>query len=298
MLHHRLLVGSLLIGILVGLCWLDQTQALGATPGAWLFPLAVVLSVLASGEILALVTHEDRKPAAGIVYVGNLAIVGANVVPLFWPRFAEELAGGMFSWPLAALVIVMLIVFVVEMWRYKQPGQSIQNISAAILCLIYVGLLLTFVVQLSFGIRVNGLLQLLSLIIVVKMGDTGAYTMGRMIGRHKMTPRLSPAKTWEGFGGAMLFAVAGSWATFHWLAPRMGANSLAAMETWRWIAFGLIVGIAGLLGDLAESLLKRDAGQKNSSTWMPGLGGVLDVLDSILFAAPVAYLCWAGGLLG
>ena len=298
MLHHRLLVGSLLIAILVGLCWLDQTQVLGAPPGGWLFPLAMVLSVLASGEILSLVTRDDRKPAAWIVYAGNLTIVGANGVPLFWPRFAAQFAAGVLGWPVAALVVAVLIVFVVEMWRYEQSGQSIQNLSAAILCLIYVGLLLTFVVQLAFGIRANGLLQLLSLIIVVKMSDTGAYTIGRIFGRHKMTPRLSPAKTWEGFGGAMLFAVMGSWATFHLLAPRMNAGSLSAIDAWRWIAFGLIVGIVGLLGDLAESLLKRDVGQKNSSTWMPGLGGVLDVLDSILFAAPVAYLCWAGGLVG
>ena len=70
----------------------------------------------------------------------------------------------------------------------------------------------------------------------------------------------------------------------------------AATEPWRWIVFGLAVGAAGLLGDLAESLLKRDAGRKDSSPWMPGFGGVLDLLDSILFAAPVAYLCWATGL--
>ena len=223
---------------------------------------------------------------------------GRTLCRCFGRGSLASLRGGGIGWPLAGLVVVILIVFVVEMWRYEQPGQSIQNLSAAILCLIYVGLLLTFVVQLAIGIRGDGLLQLLSLIIVVKMGDTGAYTIGRMIGRHKMTPILSPAKTWEGFGGAMLFAVLGSWATFHWLAPHIGAGSLSVMEAWRWIAFGLIVGIAGLLGDLAESLLKRDAGQKNSSTWMPGLGGVLDVLDSILFAAPVAYLCWAGGLVG
>src|SRR5262249_34555998 len=99
-----------------------------------------------------------------------------------------------------------------------------------------------------------------------------------------------------GAGGAMLFAIAGSWISFHWLAPLFKMGSVNSLDAWRWIAYGLLVGIAGLLGDLAESLLKRNAGQKNSSTWMPGLGGILDVLDSILFAAPVAYACWAAGL--
>jgi phosphatidate cytidylyltransferase len=127
------------------------------------------------------------------------------------------------------------------------------------------------------------------------MGDTGAYTLGRLMGRHKMAPRLSPGKTWEGAAGAALFAVFGSWAVFN-LIGRMLNSHRAPLESWRWIVFGLVVGIAGLLGDLAESLLKRDAGRKDSSPWMPGFGGMLDLLDSILFAAPVAYLCWATGL--
>ncbi|HEY2826642.1 MAG TPA: phosphatidate cytidylyltransferase, partial [Pirellulales bacterium] len=137
---------------------------------------------------------------------------------------------------------------------------------------------------------------LLSLIVVVKMGDPGAITVGSLFGRHKMAPKLSPGKTWEGAGGAMLFAVGGSWVVFHLLRPRLISGEIPAPALWQWICYGLLVGVAGMLGDLAESLLKRDAGQKNSSAWMPGLGGVLDVLDSILFAAPVAYLCWAAGL--
>jgi phosphatidate cytidylyltransferase len=76
------------------------------------------------------------------------------------------------------------------------------------------------------------------------------------------------------------------------------APNIAAAPAWGWLAYGLIVGVAGMLGDLAESLIKRDLGRKDSSDWMPGFGGVLDVLDSILFAAPVAYLCWALGLVG
>jgi phosphatidate cytidylyltransferase len=111
-----------------------------------------------------------------------------------------------------------------------------------------------------------------------------------------MAPYLSPGKTWEGAVGAMLFAVLGSWVVFHFLRRHMIAGEIVELSAWQWIAYGLLVGVTGMVGDLAESLLKRDAGAKNSSAWMPGLGGVLDVLDSILFAAPVAYLCWAAGL--
>jgi phosphatidate cytidylyltransferase len=138
------------------------------------------------------------------------------------------------------------------------------------------------------------------LIIVVKMGDTGAYTVGRLVGRHKLCARLSPGKTIEGAAGAVVFAVLGSWLTFAWLVPWISATGVAqgADTGWGWLPFGLLVGTAGGLGDLAESLLKRDAGRKDSSTWMPGFGGVLDLLDSILLAAPVAYVCWASGLVG
>ncbi len=178
----------------------------------------------------------------------------------------------------------------------SSTGRATVNLACEVLSFVYVGLLLTFVVQITFGSGGRGLLALLSLIVVVKMGDTGAFTVGSLIGRHKMAPHLSPGKTWEGAAGAMLFAVIGSWVVFHLLRPRLIAGEMGGPTTWQWVAYGLLVGITGMVGDLAESLLKRDAGQKNSSAWMPGLGGVLDVLDSILFAAPVAYICWAAGL--
>ena len=131
------------------------------------------------------------------------------------------------------------------------------------------------------------------------MGDTGAYTVGRLIGRHKMAPLISPGKTIEGALGALAFSCLGSWAAFKWIVPlAMKHPELQSHDTWRWIIFGLLVGAAGMLGDLAESLLKRDVGVKDSSTWMPGFGGVLDILDSLLLSAPVAWFCWASGLVG
>ena len=129
------------------------------------------------------------------------------------------------------------------------------------------------------------------------MGDTGAYTVGRLIGRHKMAPSISPGKTVEGALGAFLFACLGSWLTFRWIVPFLPEG--AGPGPWYgWLLFGVLVGGAGMLGDLAESLLKRDVGVKDSSTWMPGFGGVLDILDSLLLSAPVAWFCWAFGLVG
>ena len=127
-----------------------------------------------------------------------------------------------------------------------------------------------------------------SWIIVVKLGDIGAYSVGRLVGRHKITPLLSPSKTWEGAAGTLLFSVLGSWAVFRFLPPHG--------PSWGWLPFGLLMGGVGMAGDLAESLLKRDAGSKDSSRWLPGLGGVLDILDSLLLTAPLAWFCWSAGL--
>ena len=113
---------------------------------------------------------------------------------------------------------------------------------------------------------------------------------------------LSPGKTVEGAVGALVFACLGSWATFRWpvrwLVPVTQGQSAGTSPWWGWILFGLLVGGTGLMGDLAESMLKRDVGRKDSSSWLPGFGGVLDILDSILLAAPVAWLCWALRVVG
>lgn len=296
MLRWRLFLGALFIGALAGLCWLDGHQTLGAPPGAWLFPLALVLSVLASDEMLRLVGSADEKPVAWIVSLGNLGIVAASEIADFWPgRAAPPTPLERLAWPAAALVIAVLAAFVGEMARYERPGRVVVRIALASLSFVYVGLLLSFTVQLRlFGSNLTGMTALVSLIAVVKMGDSGAYTIGRMFGRHKMAPVLSPGKTWEGAIGAVLGAVLGAWLAFR-LIPS-AASAAAPAFRWGWMVYGVVVGIAGMLGDLAESLIKRDAGVKDSSPWMPGFGGVLDVLDSILFAAPVAWLLWMIGI--
>ena len=278
MLRWRLLLGTLLIAIMVGLCWLDHSASV---PGIWLLPVAMVLCVLASGEIIYLSRSGGLRPIAWPVYVGNLLMVTACWVPYVCEKSA---CGSGLMWPLAGLGVGLFFVFAGEMRRYEKPGGVTANVAAAVLALVYVGVMLTFVIQLRL---LWGIGALASLVVVVKACDTGAYTVGRLIGRHKMAPVLSPGKTIEGAFGGLAFACLGSCATFAYLQQGSWPG---------WIAFGLIVGIAGMLGDLAESLIKRDVGVKDSSRWLPGFGGVLDILDSILLAAPLAWLCWALGL--
>jgi phosphatidate cytidylyltransferase len=302
-LRYRLLLGTIFIAALAALCSADGYRFLNAPPGAWLFPLAIVLAVLASGEMLWLFSARNLHPLPWVLYFGNVIIVAANAVPVFWPELAAASVLGRFGWSFCAGGVAILLAFIGEMRRYEQPGNVMIHLGLTVLGFAYVGMLLTFAVQLRiFGGNFQGMMALASLIMVVKVGDSGAYTVGRLFGRHKMAPVLSPGKTWQGFGGAMVFAVLGSWIVFNVAAPAISHRGASALwpetELWRVVAYGLMVGIAGLLGDLAESLIKRDMGRKDSSPWMPGFGGVLDLLDSVLFAAPVAYLCWAAGLVG
>jgi phosphatidate cytidylyltransferase len=171
------------------------------------------------------------------------------------------------------------------------------------LVITYVGGLMAFIVQLrllggtgtSYDPNV-GLLALVSLIATVKMSDTGQYFIGRLIGRHKLAPVVSPGKTWEGAIGGMVFAIGTAWFIFSWAAPRMVVASSGSPRLTESVPGGIgivLFAIAVAVGDLAESMLKRDAEVKDSSTWLPGFGGVLDLLDSLLLAAPVAYLFWA-----
>jgi phosphatidate cytidylyltransferase len=139
----------------------------------------------------------------------------------------------------------------------------------------------------------QGVYPLLATIATVKLSDIGQYAVGRTIGRHKLAPLISPGKTWEGAVGGIGLATLIAAALIYAINDRYGIQPAHFLVVW---CFALTVAVAGLLGDLAESLLKRDAGVKDSSDWMPGFGGVLDLLDSILFAGPVAYMWWVVGL--
>ncbi len=292
MLRWRLSLGAILIAALVGLFWLDHRTT---PPGVVLFPLVLLLAVLASSEIVELLSAgRSIGPLRLVVYAGNVGIVGANWLAGLFPDGPL----GALGWPLAALALAVLAVFVGEMRRYEGPGEVAPRLGLSLVGLTYVGLLLSFMAQMRFlGPGQNGawgIAAIASMVVSVKLCDVGAYTVGRLIGRHKMAPVLSPGKTIEGSLGGIVFACLGSWIALEWLTPQI--TGLSPRCAWAWIPYGILMGGAGMAGDLAESLLKRDAGRKDSSRWMPGFGGVLDLLDSLLFAAPVAYLCWKCGL--
>jgi phosphatidate cytidylyltransferase len=293
MLRWRLTLGVAIVAGLALLCWLD---ARAGGPGHWLFPLWILVAALAGDELWRLAHAAGRRPSRPLMVA---AAVGVGAAGLFKVYGIAAPAGlDVFGCAAAALALAAIVAFAVEIARYEQPGQAMASVSLVLLSAIYVGLFGSFLLQLRLlGGGPQGLLALVSLIAVVKAGDIGAYTGGRLFGRHKMAPRLSPGKTLEGAASGLLFSVLAGMGVFYGLAPLL-APGFATPSPIAIVAFSVLISAAGMAGDLAESLLKRDCGLKDSSSWMPGFGGVLDILDSILFAAPIAYFCWLSGLLG
>ncbi len=297
----RLILGAVFIAATVGLCWSDARLP---HPGWVLLPVAVVLSVLAADELLSLAAERDLRPHRAATLLAAGAIVASNAVVVYWPlgggAYPANCSIGTLGWPLATTAVALMFAFVVEMRRYRAPGASIANLAAAALSFIYVGVFVSLLVHLRLlgaaargGSEVTmaaGLLPLVSLVAVVKACDVGAYTFGRLFGRHKMSPVISPGKTIEGAAGGVALACVAAYVTLRSMGTAEATSGVG------WLIYGGVVGVTGMFGDLAESLVKRDAGRKDSSRWMPGFGGVLDILDSILFAAPVAYLLWAAGI--
>src|SRR5438874_5739255 len=158
-------------------------------------------------------------------------------------------------------------------------------ISTTLFGLMYVPWLLNFIQKINFFPKVDGHYYLLYFIVITKFSDTGAYLVGSLIGRHKMIPRISPGKTWEGFGGALAVSVLASLIFTHFFRGKM-----PGMDWQHAIILGAILGLCAVIGDLIESFFKREAGVKDSGKFFPGIGGILDLLDSLLFNAPIMYL--------
>ncbi|MGO9599054.1 MAG: phosphatidate cytidylyltransferase [Isosphaeraceae bacterium] len=297
MLGTRVLSGLFLIAVLLGVLYLDEWLA------PW-FPLWFLFSVLALSaaavELVGLLSTAGCGPSLNSVLGGVAAIVVANWVPHVAESLAERTtlslatepvdAIAVLSWPLLTFVGVLMVSFLVQSVQFVKPGRTMATIAGTILVIAYVGLLGSFIIQMRWleGPR-HGMVPLLLLMATAKGADTGAYSLGRLMGRNKLWPSLSPNKTVEGAIGGMVFAVACA------LLVRLATRAMLTTFTLGWlqtVGYGLLVGLAAQLGDLMESMIKRDCERKDASSAVPGFGGVLDVLDSLLFAGPVAYALW------
>jgi phosphatidate cytidylyltransferase len=269
----------------------------------WLGPwypcwLAISLAVLFLGgrEIAGLLAATTVKPSTNAVQGGLLAMGFANWAPHLIPDpspsgFDPSRPVDILAWPFLAFAAFVMASFIARSVQFSEPGKTMAALSGTVLAVAYVGLLGSFLIQLRWiaGPGAQGLVPLAALVAAAKGSDIGAYSIGRIAGRHKLWPQLSPNKTIEGALGGLLLGLAGSFLVFEAAGYSLGFRPFTRLEA---VGFGLLVGPAGQLGDLMESMIKRDCEQKDASQAIPGFGGVLDVIDSLLFAAPVAYGYW------
>jgi len=186
--------------------------------------------------------------------------------------------------------------FILQLRHPIRGLEPLQAVAANLLGFIYIAFLFNFAARLVFVVpgpgQVPGAMVLLWMIAVTKFTDMGAYIVGSMIGKHKMIPHVSPGKTWEGFGGAIFFALlagCGLYAFFREDMPNFAAG-LHVLGGWgHVIGLSIALCLLAVVGDLAESVLKRSLNVKDSGQMLPGIGGALDLIDSLCFTAPVLY---------
>jgi phosphatidate cytidylyltransferase len=285
----------------------------------WLFALLVfAAAVLAAHEYFGMAKTQGFRPFQSLSYLflaglfafvtwGSLEIVRQMPAWLRSIPMVEGIAG-------LVLVAAPFLLMIASMQR-DPLSQSLPDAAVSFLMLPYVGLSLVCLVLLRA--YENGALFVLFLMLVVWTGDIAAYYVGSAVGKHKLAPRVSPGKSWEGAIASAIAAAVVSVALLHFASaiyltlariqlldtPPMylnpsgaGSGLLQSVPVWIAAFFGLCVNVAAQLWDLVESALKRGAGVKDSGTLLPGHGGVLDRIDALLFAAPLGWLFYVSGL--
>lgn len=255
-------------------------------------PAAIAVGVLLGGGVLvALLTV--RQIFVGIAAVavgvatfelaGALKRAAANIKVALWPALIGGQAMVWLAWPFerdGLLVAFVLTIFACLVWRL--PGGAagyLRDISASIFTVAYVPLFAAFAAMLV--VPHDGRARVLSFLILVVSSDTGGYIAGVLFGRHPMAPSISPKKSWEGFAGSMTAGI---------VAGVLCLTLLLPGQWWQGALFGAGIVITATVGDLVESLIKRDLGLKDMGQLLPGHGGLMDRLDSLLPSAVVSWL--------
>ncbi|MCG8652996.1 MAG: phosphatidate cytidylyltransferase [Pirellulales bacterium] len=315
MLVDRLKTSAVLVTIVAVLIYLDAgTFRPGTSEGLWLVPLLLFFSLGTAWDISNLLLGSGRSINRKMTLLATLLITLSACLPQLWAAankaYPPNCPVGELGWIVIAAVLGVFLILLSEMRQYGKEGSTrkgtIERTCAGTFVSLYVGLPMALLVCLrSMGTGNWGLAALLTMVAVTKSADAGAYFAGKSFGKHKLVPRLSPGKTWEGLLGGVVTATIVAFVCLRWLFPAISqpgtpptaAPSIAALSNpiWAALVMGPLLTMAGLVGDLAESLVKRDCGAKDSGSLLPGLGGVWDVTDSLIAAIMPAFLCFAAG---
>jgi len=254
-----------------------STVILGVIVWLMLFVLpnlvfSTVVAVLIGFGLYEFYSLVDRKGIFVYKYFGTTLGV---IVPILAHLEMSGLAIGLEPF---YIVFACLFIIIIQLIR-KTNRDALSAMSVTLFGILYISWFFSFCIKIKF--MPSGTLLLLFLVLVTKGGDIGAYIVGSTIGRHALIPRISPKKSKEGMAGGLFFSVLFAYLFRHLLPGNMPTSHIL------WLGF--LLGLVGQMGDLSESLIKRDCGVKDSGRGFPGLGGVLDLLDSLLFTVPIFF---------
>jgi len=249
------------------------------------YALICVFGLIALWEFYGMLDHRSLPnfKVTGMI-CGTVMLVGS------FYYFAKIGPAQSYDFETAVLLFFLLTVFARQMFARLRHDEPLQTMAYTLFGLLYVLWLFNFITKIVYVMprsssgAVTGQFYVLYLIAVTKFSDMGAYLTGSVIGRHLMIPHISAKKTWEGFFGALVFALLCSLALF-----KLMPGHLSVLTWTHATILGLLLGFAAIVGDLAESIIKRSTGVKDSGNLLPGIGGALDLLDSLLFTAPLLF---------
>ena len=255
--------------------------------------IVMLLNIIGLLEFYGMVEESSLPRFKWLGLAGGVTLVGTQFIYLSGlakAQLGEPTMGGAAELELGVFVVLLLALLVRRVFAHPAPP-LFSMVGHTMLGVLYVSWLLGFLLKIYFlatpsGVGFDPGYCLLFFILATKCSDIGAFLLGSMIGRHKMIPKVSPAKTWEGLVGALLLSTTAAMLMAHY----WGAAKLGGMTPLHAAALGPLLGIGAVLGDLVESVLKRDSGVKDSGSFFPGIGGILDLLDSLLFNAPLMFL--------
>lgn len=256
MLTKRIITSVLLISMIAGVLFID-----------WLCGLVVTLFII--GGLYEFFNMLDKKGINSYKYFG----IGLGVVIPLSTMSRFELTKG---WEFLFIVLALLFLILMQFKRRRNSG-AIVDISTTIFGIIYVSWFFSFLIKIRYLEGGMGLLA--AVLLITKSGDIGAYLIGSRFGKNALLPRISPKKTVEGAAGGLIFSIIAA----------LICKPIFGFGYFHLVILGICMGILGQLGDLSESLIKRDCEVKDSGRVFPGMGGVLDEIDSLLFVAPVFY---------
>ena len=255
--------------------------------------IVMLLNIVGLLEFYGMVEESSLPRFKWLGLAGGVTLVSTQFIYLSGlakAQLGKPTMGGAAELELGVFAVLLLALLVRRVFAHPAPP-LFSMVGHTMLGVLYVSWLLGFLLKIYFlatpsGVGFDPGYCLLFFILATKCSDIGAFLLGSMIGRHKMIPKVSPAKTWEGLVGALLLSTTAAMLMAHY----WGAAKLGGMTPLHAAALGPLLGVGAVLGDLVESVLKRDSGVKDSGSFFPGIGGILDLLDSLLFNAPLMFL--------